>query len=81
MVLSVSIVGGFERYVIEEPVFQERWHEGSTLRVLDRRFQLGQLLLVKFKRFGRGCTIALKHYCVEFKRSVETTYNKGKPDK
>lgn len=59
--LSISIVSGFEGYVVEEPVFEERWHEGFAFCVLHWRFQLGKLLFVELQRFGGSSTVALEH--------------------
>lgn len=49
MLLSVPIVGGFEGYLVEDPVLEEGGDEGFALRVLDWGLQFGQLLLVEFQ--------------------------------
>lgn len=46
VLLGISLVGGAEGYLIEDPVLEERRHEGLALAELYRRLQLGQLLLV-----------------------------------
>lgn len=69
--LGVPIIGGFEGYLVEDPVLEEGGHKCPTLGVLDWRLQLGQLLLVQFQGLGgRGavalqCELLCDYFCME----------------
>lgn len=84
--LSVPVVGGFEGYLVENPVLKERGHEGPALGILDRRFQLGQFLLVQFQGLGRSGAVALRFgknvgfFLMKYICLLEHGYRKKSPD-